>query len=892
MKRSFNSNVDTLKNDVTNAIITNEMVEKAIKDDNIFEVFKLVSAPKEINRIDFNMKNKDGETLLSLCVNPELKNCLPFIFFKSRELWYIRDKTGLTPTMNMILKNDNLLFLIEIFDFPKKYLLDMFTSAIHEDNVYVVEAILNKMYPTRYDDTYQINTKTLLMIACQNENENIVRMLLVNNSQHINILTQNNQNALMLACKYSNALVVQDLLEYKANIYQKSRGGMTALMIACNKKPSNKIKDDVEIVEHLLKYSDETYINQQNYWMRGYNALMFAVVSNNLQIVRCLLKTGRCDVNIINNKGESVWEMIDINNEEMKEVFKPYFETEQVFKKIKLNVEETKEKEDKDKNKDDNKDEDKDEDDDKDDDEDKDDDDDEDEDDKDKDELEGLQIGNANLKRISGPMSITILVPKNDQIGVDGQIHHINDYQHQKISENSLPAIILFGDYHRSSSGMCEDCDDDEDCCSIYSNYFLQLLDSLYVNGKTPIDFYVEVGKPNFKERDVIFDRIKKKYLYTHYNSNSEYPLRRIVNFKSCYIRELRNTDLYKKKCPTKKVRWHGIDARYSNSYEHIIQNFIELFFNYDNPVYNLYISYLIVNSLTRQEIIFYLNQIADFINEPELFIAKMFNLETNPVLRYNSLIYKQISKMRPPLNDYGWWYKMFCELYKYIFLQKIIKVVKIKNLNDDIETLNKFLLKKISNTDTNEVIFSRVCNYISYAIKNKIIPIIKEDSSVDIFDRMSALYFSIFENIMYPIKNWSNIFYIQLSTIFLDMYFITRVFKFPENGNPSVLTLGYFGDAHCESITHFLTQIIQIYDIIYVDQHNNYFNNDFRCLYLPDLDFNSTIFNFKLLKSLSSSQGLREISQVVKEYEENQTKRKEKAQKSRSQVLKLIRHL
>jgi ankyrin repeat protein len=852
-----------------NNIITNEMVEKAIKDDDFFSVFKLVSAPKEINQVDFSKKNKDGDTLLSLCVNPELKNCLPLVFFKSKEIWNIRDKTGLTPIMNMILKDNSMLYLIDINNFPDNQLFILFSYAVENNYVHVSEAILNKMYPTKYDDTYKLSSDlTFLMLACQNGDEDIVKILLDNNSQHINILTRNNENALMIACKYSNAVIVKELLEYKANIYQISRGGMTALMIACDKEPRNITIGDVEIVEHLLKYSDEMYINEQNFIAEGKNALMFAVQNNNLQIVRCLLKTGRCDVYIKNNRGKNVWEMIDEYNDKMKEVFKPYFETEQVFKKIKLDVELNElEKSHVSNNK----------------------------------TIEiknderlnnvnqkGLQIGGSIIKKISGPMSITILVPKNNQIGVDGQSHHINDYQHQKITENSLPVIILFGDNHFSTKGMCKDCYDNEKCCAIYSDYFLKILDSLYANDKTPIDFYIEVQKPLFDERDDIFDKIKKKINKIHYTYKKNTPLPYLQNFRSCYIRELRNTEFYKKKCPTKKVRWHGIDARFSNSYEGIFENMFTILFNYMDSISSINKLYSLVKNLTPDELIFYFNQLADFISEPEMFIAKMFNLETNPVLQYNSLIYKQVSKMRPPLNNYGWWYKMFCDLYARLYSNETIKELKL-NIFNNIKVINKYLLIKISIKDSDNIILTKICHYISYTIENKLLPKIKTNSD-NILDRLSILYFSIIENIIYPSRFVCPILFVRFSEIFLDMYFITRVFKFPENGNPSVLTLGYFGDSHSNNITHFLTNISQNYNIEYIDRHSNKNEDNFRCLDMPDINFNSTIFNFKLLQNLSSnSQRLRDISQVVKEYEENQKKRKEKAQRNRLQVLKVM---
>ena len=53
-------------------------------------------------------------------------------------------------------------------------------------------------------------------------------------------------------------------------------------------------------------------------------------------------------------------------------------------------------------------------------------------------------------------------------------------------------------------------------------------------------------------------------------------------------------------------------------------------------------------------------------------------------------------------------------------------------------------------------------------------------------------------------------------------MYFLSRTFKQPKNSKKPLISFGYFGDYHTESIVYFLTNIMRNYELVYSHDNDN----------------------------------------------------------------------
>jgi hypothetical protein len=148
----------------------------------------------------------------------------------------------------------------------------------------------------------------------------------------------------------------------------------------------------------------------------------------------------------------------------------------------------------------------------------------------------GLQLPNMTVSRISGPVTLYYLKPSSAA------------YATFHKEGMDLPLLLLFGDQHRSDSGMCEECTcEDDNCCKlIYDKEFIKEFDKIAQN--TPVDFYTESSRS--KETYV---KKGKNILFKDFINNT---------VKDCHRVSLRTTAEYTQKCPTKFIRWHYGDLR------------------------------------------------------------------------------------------------------------------------------------------------------------------------------------------------------------------------------------------------------------------------------------------------------------------------------------------
>jgi hypothetical protein len=152
-----------------------------------------------------------------------------------------------------------------------------------------------------------------------------------------------------------------------------------------------------------------------------------------------------------------------------------------------------------------------------------------------------------------------------------------------------------------------------------------------------------------------------------------------------------------------------------------------------------------------------------------------------------NSLIYKQIKKLNKPLNDINFWKEKCSKYMKY----------KLKNIpDDDIEDLQKFFAIMLDISD----IFLK--NHAKYTRDDLI------DSIYDAYyEELSDIPFLLLNNISSDII-------LTIISVFLDLYYITRMLKVPYKSKNAELSIGYFGFTHVENITYFLTNILKIYEV------------------------------------------------------------------------------
>lgn len=375
-----------------------------------------------------------------------------------------------------------------------------------------------------------------------------------------------------------------------------------------------------------------------------------------------------------------------------------------------------------------------------------------------------LLIKDLEIDSITGPVSMSILVPQPDLIN--------------SIKRN-IPIVLLFGDKHFSDSGYCQPCScikKDHSCCyEIWAKDFLNIFDSLSTKEK-PVDFYIE-GFANSKDRIEAKKDIYKFSKYMETASQSVGPMVSLRNhLYTCYLREFRGTKAYNELCPTKNIRWQFADSRNANlgfiePNIYIINNmFIEIAKVANNrflAIIDKNEPYRLMKSIVdqfkpivRNEFQEYLELYIRFIKNPLLFFKNLFNPDMDFFKKMAT--YKQIRKQQFPFNSDVYWSSIFNSYSKHI----IAKYKFIENLE---------YISAVEELSTTEDLYS-------FFSKQK-----KEiwEKCID---------------------------YAQYISIFLDIYFVTRILKKPDNGIEPFLVIGYFGKEHIENIEYLLEKVMENY--------------------------------------------------------------------------------
>lgn len=405
----------------------------------------------------------------------------------------------------------------------------------------------------------------------------------------------------------------------------------------------------------------------------------------------------------------------------------------------------------------------------------------------------GIKINNTLIKKISGPVSFYLFTLNNSRYAKNIKNSGINP-----------PVIILFGDTHLSYENMCENCicKNIEECClKIQDKNFISLLDNLASTIK--IDFNIEQE----------FDLNYLKEYYEHYENKGPLPSL-LLTIKDCLFK---TTD-----CPTKNIKWNYVDIRltekkFNYNYESSIINIFDYFSAIESELveepdikniedkYNYILDSIIsINNyyktfLQKSRYINTLNNVIESLNNKTFF--NIFEIGN----RNKSLIYKQIRKLNEPYNDITYWENKLNKYTKYIFNERL------KDYNKEINNFIKVLK-----------IHVKLCKFIFDNSNKKDI----KDYIIINFQKELDDYIEILDN-DYD-EDTIEIIKIAVTSIFLDIYYITRALKIPKSEKNSILSIGYFGNNHVKNLTYFLTNILCIYDI---NESIDYSGTQNRCI-------------------------------------------------------------
>lgn len=380
----------------------------------------------------------------------------------------------------------------------------------------------------------------------------------------------------------------------------------------------------------------------------------------------------------------------------------------------------------------------------------------------------GLKINDTLIKRISGPVNFYLLRPVKNE----------NLEELKKFNINP-PIVMLFGDSHFSSENTCEKCNNEDNCFSIKENSFLKLIDNLSDIKKLSIDFNIEhpfiLTDVNFSEvRPGILAELKYKIL-------------------PCLRKE--------KTCITKNIKWMYVDTRdtpanfkyyYENDfskYYHIVSILNETIAtkkNREDAIYDIII-FITSMCVENQNYVLkhkYFNNIINIIKT-----LKYKNLDTlfdkNNI--NNSLICKQIKKLNKPLNDIDFWKDKCAQYIKY----------KLRNIPDEsIDNLQSFFIIFL---DISDIFLKKYPKHTRDELINSIYDAYYEE----LIDMPLLLLNKINIDIM-----------LTIISVFLDLYYVTRMLKVPYKSKNANLSIGYMGFNHIENISYFLTDIIKIYEV------------------------------------------------------------------------------
>lgn len=431
-------------------------------------------------------------------------------------------------------------------------------------------------------------------------------------------------------------------------------------------------------------------------------------------------------------------------------------------------------------------------------------------------------INNQTIDKISGPVSIYVLKPKETY------------FRDLKKNDVYAPIFMLFGDEHFSLEGLCEPCEDSSTCYVFYKERFLKLIDSL-AEPEYPIDFFIEgvehATEENYEKEEAVdvMDNLRDK-------------------FRPCFKRQLRGTQQYKELCPTENIRWHSGDARYwyTNNYnfEYFIFTFFKLMGKIGELMYTNRQKYTVTqfysvfyeafknSELDDKDIKSYLNIIMNHGIFTDEFNKEW--LDDNNVVN-KSVIKKQLKKvldqLEPELKQRfnSKWYKWINEYVHYMMHER----------ESERNQLMKSWFKNYEYDHTENI------KRLAYCIYHMID---KDNTEREIWIENND---EINKKLDYFFKNRKlDPYWFHSSSILLDIYILLRTFKKPEGiAKNSLISLCYFGNFHVKNIVYFLTHIMKAYTIELELSNDKQELSDKKCLVIDkNININDIVQYYKNL--------------------------------------------
>ena len=418
-----------------------------------------------------------------------------------------------------------------------------------------------------------------------------------------------------------------------------------------------------------------------------------------------------------------------------------------------------------------------------------------------------MLINNKKIDRISGPVSFALLKPK------------MFIFEELKKEGVHLPIFMLFGDVHLSDEKQCEKCScklEDSSCCMpIYSEDFLKLIDNMATK-EYPIDFGIEGFNLDNK---ILFKEYGETTAIYFKNLKEEGIIPKLrENIATCYNKELRGTELYEKYCPTKKIRWHYMDARQGSESKYNLENLLFKLGFLEQRIFST--KYTDKKDLKKD-----IDEVRDNFPSEEIWklvinLKKDFILDSESGIKSyfyigeqlnNSLVLKQFNKLSKSFKDLPFWKKALSDYAIYVLKEKR-------------ETYSEKL-----SSDYLKIMDSSRANYYSLLFNYDIEGIFHINGN---YGNKLGSYLSKTEN-----------------SIFFDLYYIFRTFKIPKGDKNPFLSILLAGDAHSQNIKYFLTNIIRYYEVVEDVKIKGDFlgsqDPEMRCTYIPNTNFNELALQY-----------------------------------------------
>jgi|LauGreDrversion4_2_1035121.scaffolds.fasta_scaffold29447_2 hypothetical protein len=468
----------------------------------------------------------------------------------------------------------------------------------------------------------------------------------------------------------------------------------------------------------------------------------------------------------------------------------------------------------------------------------------------------GLRLGGEQIHRISGPSSYCLLLPP---------------------LESTLPIQLLFGDVHRSFENPC---DEDEKHTYKIHEEFLTLLDK--VAKVFPIHFYTESAYGPFLEKISI---VEDGYLFS----------RVVRRMKECYGEKTSYS--YEEDCPTTYIQFEHVDARYfENSVEgyvfQYLRDFLRKQISHPNPVkgwlaefeqklsftrnIEVWPSGLILSSFIIQLIVGYVESCPRVKEDEELSVESRtrlkilfrrlqypYNTTKRRVTLRNKIL--DIQREESGINDH---YRSLV----YEIMHCYFNSIKGKNSSTE-RQINKLQVKRGSNVSELKEQLKRIPNldelkpalHKLFSVDVSVLKNIQKLLSIPPRTRGEEYYANIHIGDITELQQGCEALLFFLDNLFcylLDIYYIVRMLQTKN----SYLSVGYFGDAHTQSITNYLITHLNYRLVVKSEELDEFVSAEdvSRCITLDDIDLDRLLAQHLTLDR--KQRVIRHIKQLNKE--------------------------